>query len=217
MSRLRLTRTTGALVTGFALLAIALVITLSGSPLIVTHANATPASEPILEARSGSSACQAGEVLPAGITAIRLTLVAAVGPRVNLSVLSGARVLTSGVAASGWTSGAVTVPVKALPHTVTPVRICFKLGPSAEAVQLGGSRANVMTAARSLSGVPLPGRFTVEYMRRGDSSWWSLAKTAARHMGLGRAPSGTWVALLVLLLMGTAVATASWLIVKELR
>ena len=217
MRQLRLTRTTGALVTGLALLAIALVITLSGSPLVVTHTNATPANEPILEARSGSSACQAGEALPAGITAIRLTLVAAVGPRVNLSVLSGTRVLTSGAAASGWTSGAVTVPVKALPHTVAPVRICFKLGPSAEIVQLGGSRANAMTAARHLSGVPLPGRFTVEYMRRGDSSWWSLAKTAARHMGLGRAPSGTWVSLLLLLLMGTAVATASWLIVKELR
>lgn len=216
MKRLRLTRTTGALVAGLALLAIALVLTLSGSPLVVTHTNATPASEPILEAGSGSNACQAGEALPGGTTAIRLTLVAAVGPRVSLSVFSGARVLTSGITAGGWTSGAVTVPVKALPHAAAPVRICFKLGPSAETVQLGGSRTSATTAARSLSGVPLPGRFTVEYMRRGDSSWWSLAKTMAIHMGLGRAPSGTWVALLVLLLMGTTVATASWLIVKEL-
>jgi hypothetical protein len=217
MKRLRLTRTTGVLVAGLALLAIALVITLSGSPLVVTHTNAILADEPILEAESGSNACQAGEALPAGTTAIRLTLVAAVGPRVSLSVLSGARVLTSGVTAGGWTSGAVTVPVKALPNAAAPVRICFKLGPSAETVQLGGLRTSATTAARNLSGVPLPGRFTVEYMRRGDSSWWSLAKTAARHMGLGRAPSGTWVALLVLLLMGTVLATASWLIVKELR
>ncbi len=217
MKQQRLTRTTGALVAGLALLSIALVITLSGSPLVVTHVNATPASEPILEAGSGSSACQAGEVLPADITAIRLTLVAAVGPRVSLSALTGTRVLASGVTASGWTSGAVTVPVKALSHAVAPVRICFKLGPSAETVQLGGSRTSAATAAHNLSGVPLPGRFTVEYMRPGSSSWWSLAKTAARRMGLGRAPSGTWVALLVLLLMGTALATASWLIVKELR
>jgi hypothetical protein len=217
MKRLRLTRTTGALVTGLALLAIALVITLSGSPLVVTHTNAIPANEPILEAGSASNACQAGEALPAGTTAIRLTLVAATGPRVSLDVLSGGRVLASGVTAGGWTSGAVTVPVKALSHSVAPVRICFKLGPSAETVQLGGSRTSATTAARNLSGAPLPGRFTVEYMRRGDSSWWSLAKTAARHMGLGRAPSGTWVALLVALLMGTVLATASWLIVKELR
>lgn len=216
MKRLRLTRTTGALAAGLALLAIALVITLSGSPLVVTHTNTTPASEPILESGRGSNACQAGEVLPAGISAIRLTLVAAVGPRVSLSVFSAGRVLTSGVTASGWTSGAVTVSIKALPRAVAPVRICFKLGPSAETVQLGGSRTSAATAARSLSGAPLPGRFTVEYMRRGDSSWWSLAKTVARHMGLGRAPSGTWVALLVLLLMVTAVATASWLVVKEL-
>jgi hypothetical protein len=216
MKQLRLTRATGALVAGLALLAIALVITLSGSPLVVAHTNATPANEPILEAGSGSNACQAGETLPAGIAAIRLTLVAAVGPRVSVSVLSGARVLTSGVTASGWTSGAVTVPVKALSHAAAPVRICFKLGPSAETVQLGGSRASAATAARNLSGVPLPGRFTVEYMRRGDGSWWSLAKTAARHMGLGRAPSSAWVALLVLLLMGAALVGASWLVVKEL-
>jgi hypothetical protein len=216
MKQTRLTRTTGALVVGLALLAIALVVTLSGSPLVVTHTNATPANEPILEAGSGSNACQAGEVLPAGITAVRLTLVAAVGPRVSVRVLSGAHVLTSGVTTSGWTSGAVTVPVKALPHAVGPVRICFALGPSAETVQLGGLRTSAATAARSFSGAPLAGRFTVEYMRAGSSSWWSLAKTVARHMGLGRAPSGTWIALLVLLLMGTAVVTASWLIVKEL-
>lgn len=216
MKQPRLTRTTGALVAGLALLAIALVIVLSGSPLVVTHTNATPASEPILEAGSGSNACQAGEAMPAGTTAIRLTLVAAAGPRVSLSVLSGARVLTSGVTASGWTSGAVTVPVKALPHAVAPVRICFKLGPSVEIVQLGGVRTSASTAAHNFSGAPLPGRFTVEYMRAGGSSWWSLAKTVARHMGLGRAPSGTWIALLVLLSMGTAIATGSWLIVKEL-
>lgn len=216
MKRLRLTRTTGALAAGLALLAIALAVTLSGSPLVVAHTNATPANEPILEAGSGSNACQAGEVLPAGITAIRLTLVAVVGPRVSLSVLSGARVLTSGVTASGWTSGAVTVPVTAMPHAVAPVRICFKLGKSVETVQLGGLRTSAATAARNFSGVPLPGRFTVEYMHSGDSSWWSSAKTLARHMGLGRAPSGSWVALLVALLMGAAIAIGSWLTVKEL-
>ena len=200
-----------------ALLAIALVIVLSGSPLVVTHTNATPASEPILEAGSGSNACQAGEAMPAGTTAIRLTLVAAAGPRVSRQrARPVARVLTSGVTASGWTSGAVTVPVKALPHAVAPVRICFKLGPSVEIVQLGGVRTSASTAAHNFSGAPLPGRFTVEYMRAGGSSWWSLAKTVARHMGLGRAPSGTWIALLVLLSMGTAIATGSWLIVKEL-
>jgi hypothetical protein len=111
----------------------------------------------------------------------------------------------------------MTLPTKSLPPSLAPIRILFQPGPSADTIPLGGSPTNALKAARSnLSGAPLPGRFTVEYMRRGDSSWWSLAKTAARHMGLGRAPSGTWVALLVLLLMGTVLATASWLIVKEL-
>jgi len=36
-------------------------------------------------------------------------------------------------------------------------------------------------------------------------------------MGLGRSPSGSWIALLVALLMGATLAAGSWLAVKELR
>jgi hypothetical protein len=215
--RLPITRPIAVLTVGLAIVAIALVVVLSGSPLVVTHTNATPANEPILEAGSGAGACQIERVLPAGITAIRLTLVAAAGPRVRVTVLSGGQVLTSGVANSGWTSGAVTVPVKPMARAVTGARVCFSLGPSAEVVQLGGSRTSAAVAARSAEGGALPGRFTVEYMRAGSSSWWSLAKSVARHMGLGHAPSGTWIALLVLVLMATVLAAGSWLAVRELR
>ncbi len=106
--------------------------------------------------------------------------------------------------------------VKALPHAVAPVRICFKLGPSVETVQLGGSRTSAARAARGLTGQPLSGRFTIEYMSAGVSTWWSLARTVARHMGLGRAPAGSWVALLVLLAMVAAVTSGSWLLLREL-
>jgi hypothetical protein len=118
---------------------------------------------------------------------------------------------------SGWTSGAVTVPVKPLAHAVSGAQICFKLGRSVETVQLGGSPTNAALAARDLNGKALPGRFTVEYMRSGNGSWWSAAETTARHLGLGRAPSGTWVALLLLISMGAVLAIASWLVLKELR
>jgi hypothetical protein len=212
-----MTRTAAALVAGLSLLALALVLTLSGSPLVVANTNATPANEPILEAASGAGACQAGETLPADISAIRLTLVAAAGPRVNVTALSGGRVLTSGSAASGWTSGAVTVPVKALAHPASNVRLCFTLGRSVETIARGGARASAALAARNRAGKPLPGRFTVEYMRPSHSSWWSLAPTVARHIGLGRAPAGGWVAWLVLATMGAVLLGASWLVVKESR
>jgi hypothetical protein len=212
----KVTRVTGAITVGLVLLLIALVVTLSGSPLVVAQTNGTLAAKSLAEGTSGVHACQSGELLPAGTSAIRLTLVAAVGPQVSVSVLSGNQILTSGVTGSGWTSGAVTIPVKPLPHAVSNVRICFGLGPTAEAVDLVGSSTSNTVAARGSTGVSLHGRFTVEYMKPGSSSWWSSARTVARHLGLGRAPSGSWVALLLSVLMGTAVATAVWLLVKDL-
>jgi hypothetical protein len=209
-------RTTAALAAGLLLLSIALLVTLSGSPVVVARANSTPVDEPILEAVGDTGACQDGEALPAGVTAIRLTLAANIGPQVSVTVLSGARVLTGGTVDSGWTSGDVTVPVKALARPVSHARICFKLGRTVETVQLGGQRTSAALAARSLQGKPLRGRVTVEYMRTASASWWSMAETVARHVGLGRAPSGTWVVLLLLIAMGAVLATASWLLLREL-
>lgn len=212
-----MTRAAVTLAAGLALVAIVLLVTLSGSPTVVVRTNGTPAGEPIREIGSGVGACQSGELLPAGVSAIRLTLVANAGPRVTVTALAGSRVLAGGTASSGWTAGAVTVSVKPLSRAVAGARVCFKLGAAPEKVQVGGSRTSAAVAARYLGGGVLPGRFTVEYMRSGAGSWWSMLRTVARHMGLGRSPSGGWVALLVALLMGATLAAGSWLAVRELR
>ncbi len=212
-----MTRAACVLAAGLALVAVGLVVTLAGSPTVVVRANGTPANEPIREIGGGVGACQSGEVLPAGASAIRLTLVANAGPRVTVTALSGSRVLARGVAGAGWTAGAITVPIKPQARAVAGARVCFKLGAAPEKVQVGGSRTSVAVAARYLAGGVLPGRFTVEYLRSGSSSWWSMLRTVARHMGLGRSPSGTWIALLVALLMGATLAVGSWLAVRELR
>ncbi len=212
-----MTRAVATLAVGLALVAILLAVTLSGSPTAVVRANGAPAVQPVGEFGGGVGACQGGEVLPAGVTAIRLTLVASVGPRVTVTALSGSRVLAAGTASAGWTAGAVTVSVKPLARAVAGARVCFALGPAAEEVQVGGSRTSAAVAARYLAGGVLPGRFTVEYMRSARGSWWSMLRAVARHMGLGRSPSGSWVALLVALAMCAALAAGSWLAVRELR
>jgi len=56
----------------------------------------------------------------------------------------------------------------------------------------------------------------IEYLRPGESSWWSLATSVARRMGLGRAETGTWVALLAILLMVAVGGAMSRVILKEL-
>jgi hypothetical protein len=209
-------RTAVALAAGLALVAIAIVVTLSGSPLTVVHSNGVPVEYLIGEAKGEIAACQAGELLPAGVSALRFPFESDAGPRVSVSVWSGKRLLTSGVAHSGWTSGAVTVPVKPVQHAVAGTRVCVSLGQSAENVIVGGFRTGPAVAARGGDGEVLPGRFRVEYARAGESSWWSLAKTVAKHMGLGRAPSGTWIALFLVGLMGGSILAASWLMLREL-
>ncbi len=216
-SRRRMTRAAVTLASGLALVAVGLVVTLAGSPAVVARTNGTPANEPIREIGGGVGACQSGEALPAGVSAIRLTLVANAGPRVTVTALSGSRVLVRGVANSGWTASAVTAPVKPLSRTVAGARVCFRLGAAPEKVQVGGSRTGAAVAAHYLAGGALPGRFTVEYLRSGSNSWWSRLGVVARHMGLGRSPSGGWIALLVALLMVATLAVGSWLAVGELR
>lgn len=212
-----MTRAAIALAAALAAVAIVLAVVLSGSPLVVVHTNAVPADEPISEGKGNAGACQEGELLPAGVSAIRLTLVTLAGPSVSVSVSAGERTLASGTTGSGWTAGAVTVPVRPLAHAVAGTRICFALGRSVESVTYGGSHTSPAIAARTPSGTRLPGRFTVEYMRRGARSWWSLALPVARRIGLGKAPAGTWVALLLALAMAAVCAGAACLVVKELR
>jgi hypothetical protein len=210
-------RVAAALGLGLSLLAVSLVVVFSGSPLVLAGANPVPADRRIATAKSGAGACQGGEIVPTGVTAIRLILVAIVGPRVDLSVESPSGSVVSGSTGSGWTAGAVTVPVKPLPHPITAARVCFRLGRSVEAVAVGGSAAAPPLAARARSGETLPGRFTVEYLRPGRGSWWSSAETVSRRLGLGHAPSGTWLALPLLLAMGSVLTASCWIALRELR
>ncbi len=209
-------RTTVALVAGLALVAIAIAVTLSGSPLVVAHTNGVAADYLIGESKGENVACQSGELLPAGITAIRFHFESDAGPRVSVSAWSGGRLLSSGAAPSGWTGEAVTVPLTPLAHAVANARVCFVLGPSAEDVAVTGTQTSAAVSARGGNGEALAGRFRVEYEQAAHGSWWSIAKTVARHLGLGREPAGTWIALLLIALMGGSVLGASWLLLREL-
>jgi hypothetical protein len=205
-----------ALAAGLALVAAAIAVTLSGAPVAVVGANSSSPIGTFAETTNRAGACQGGEVLPAGVTSIRLTLASAAGPWVRVHVLQGSRVLTGGIAGNGWLAGAVTVPVRALAHPVSQARICFTLGPTVESVGIVGEPTNPDVAARSRAGKALPGRFRVEYLRAGSSSWWSQALKVARRIGLGRSPAGTWVVLALIALMVAVVAVASRLALREL-
>jgi hypothetical protein len=206
-----------ALVAGLALVAIAIGVTLTDSPPTVAWTDSTPLVVPIAQTKRGAHACQGGETLPRGTSAVRVSLFAVFGPRVSVKVLSGERVLTSGARGSGWIGETVTVPLRPLRHGASHVEVCFVLGRTGGLVSMVGAPASPAAATRAGHGQRLPGRMRIEYVTPGRRSWWSLASSVARRMGLGHAPAGTWIVLLLAAVMAAVLAGASWLTVRELR
>jgi hypothetical protein len=189
---------------------------LSRAPATVARVS-TAVHEPVETTRQRVVACQPDEVLPRGTTAIRLRLFAFLGPRVTVDVLAQGRVIAHGEHGSGWTGGVVTVPVHPLPVTVSGAEVCFTLALNGdEAGELVGEKTTAGRAARGSDG-SLPGRVRLEYLRPGSSSWWSLALSVARRMGLGHAWGGTWIAVLVLVLMGGVALLCARLVLRELE
>lgn len=200
---------------GLLLGVVLIALTLTQAPTTVARVN-TPQGTLVTETQQKLSACQPGEVLPRGTSAIRLRTYAFLGPRVTVSVLAHGHVIAHGERGSGWTGGVVTVPVNRLSTARSGVELCFTLfGNGNESIQLVGEPTTGALAASGPGGT-LPGRVRVEYLRSSGASWWSLVPEVARRMGLGHAAAGTWSVLLVLVLMGCLVALCSRLILREL-
>jgi hypothetical protein len=162
-------------------------------------------------------ACQANEVLPAGVSAIRLSILAYVGARIRVTAYSGSRVLTKGSRGPEWTGTSVTVPVTPLSHSASHVKVCFEVSPNSESLFPRGREVPSSEALTGLNGEQLSGRLDIEYLGPGQGSWWSRVLTVARHMGLGRAFSGTWIVLLIAAMVAAVGILAGGLAVRELR
>jgi hypothetical protein len=204
-----------ALAAGLALVAIAIIIVLSRSPLVVVGTNGVPAYRGVAYANGGTSGCQVAGTIPSGTTAIRISASANVGPTVTLRAISGSEVITEGKRPAGWgIDESVTVPVKRVSSTVSTARLCTTFGKSLEPIEINGAEVQTTgpggTRARAV-------RLRFEYMRPGSSSWWSLARGVAHRMGFGHAPSGTWIVFLLIALTIAIAALASRLVLRELR
>jgi hypothetical protein len=205
-----------ALAVGLGVSAAAVCVVLSESPLTVAATNSA-ANEEIAATNRSSNACQTNERLPRGTVAIRLSLGAFTGPKVMVKALSDSRIVASGERGSGWDGQTVTIPVKAVSETISPATICFTIATLRdEEVAAFGKLTRQAIAAHAGNGKALPGRLKIEYLRRGRSSWLTLASSVARRMGLGRAWGGTWIVLLMLTLMLAAIVLASRLMIREL-
>lgn len=205
-----------ALAAGLALLAIAVGLILGlESPLSVAAGNQVRGSEgTIWKTHRGATYCQAHESLRSGISAIRLWLDAAAGPRVNVVVYSRGRVLTTGSRPSIWVGGSVTIPVKPLSRAVSDVTICVSFQARDETIFVQGSAAPANVATHE-GPVALYGKMGIEFLRPSPRTWASQALEVARRMGLGHAVAGTWIVLVVLALLASIVVLVSRLILRE--
>jgi hypothetical protein len=219
---------------GIALLVLAIAVTLTRAPPHVVRAVGQEyvgrgEHQPIDFTVGDIAICQEGEVLPASVSGIRLSMRAIYGARVQVVVYGGSRVLAEGRRGADWTGQSVTVPVEPLDRASSDVKLCFAVGPNSEPVAVLGAAAPkrevatfVMSrkirpaAATTIDAVPLGGRVGVEYLAAGHGSWWSRLSSVAGHMGLGRAYSGAWIALLVAALMAGVGVLAVRLTAREL-
>jgi hypothetical protein len=204
-----------ALALGLAIVAIAIAIVMSGSPPRVVGTSAAAMRTRVALLHGRDSACQGGEVIPRGTSAVRVGLEAVVGPSVTVTVLTAGHALTRGARGSGWTGADVTVPVARVRRTASDASVCLALGASREAIAMIGQLDRLPATTTSAGEAP-SGQMRIEYLAAGDRSWWSQAGSVAQRIGLGRAPSGTWVALLVLALMAAVATLASLLCLRTL-
>jgi hypothetical protein len=202
--------------TGLALVAISVIVVLLHTPETVAATNGIQPTAELGATPTSASACQAGEALPAGTSAIRLQIEATTGPRVAVEVFEGAHLVTRGTEGTSWFGSAVTIPVRrvnrAFPHT----KVCVKLSDLSGLVVFSGAPTSPRVAA-TVNGKPLPGRLRIVYLEPARESWWSLAGAVIQHMGVGRAASGTWIVFPIVALAAAAIALGSWSLTRELR
>ena len=199
-----------ALACGLTLIAVAVAVALSRSPLVLAGTNGIPASTVVAVTKGGVNTCQNGEAIPQGTTAVRLWMTGNIKPRVSVTVLANSELVSSGVQASGPLGKVTTVPITRVPRALRDAQLCFAVDPGVEEIDLIGGGAPHPAPGEST------GKMRIEYLRPASGSWWSFAGSIARRMGLGRAPAGRWAFLIPLALMALAAMLASWTILRRL-
>lgn len=200
---------------GLTLTALAVGVGLARSPLVRAGTDGTPLPTEIGATSVPTTICQGEETVPAGTTAIRVSLLSLLGPRVKLVARSGGQVVTTGQIGYGWTGAVVAIPVKRVVGTHRHTNICISLAKRQQLVNLRGANTKFSPAVTEGKEV-LPGRMRFDYLRPDNRSWLSLALPTARRIGLN-VGGGTGIVLIPLMLLLSVGALASWLLVRDLR
>jgi hypothetical protein len=211
-----MSKVTITLLASLAAMTAAVALVLGGSPPRIARANGPLGSNSLGVTQAEATICQPNETLPAGASAIRVSLVAFLGSNMQVVVLHDGQVVTQGSRNPAWSGSTATIPIKPVDRTISNAKLCIAFTPNSELLQVFGTRvtrANESDQALFFKsnprapglpigrGTPLRGRVAVQYLAPGKDSWWSRIGSVTEHMGFGHFISGSWVALLAAALM----------------
>jgi hypothetical protein len=200
---------------GVALTVLAVGVSLARSPLVRAGTDGTPLPTEIGATSVPTTICQGEETVPAGTTAIRVSLLSLLGPRIKLVARSGGQVVTTGQIGYGWTGAVVAIPVRRVVGTHRHTNICVSLAKRQQLVNLRGANTKFSPAVTEGRQV-LPGRMRFDYLRPDNKSWLSLILPTARNIGLNIG-GGAGIVVIPLMLLLSVGTLASWLLVRDLR
>jgi hypothetical protein len=187
---------------GFALLLVALAVTLLHSAPRSAGSNFVDEHEEVTKLRGPDRLCQAGETLPADTAALRLLIGTYGRPAPALRVVArgrGGRIVTSGERRTGGPDGHVDIPIRQVDRLTPGLRVCVFAGAGGRTVLYGSA-----------------GQVRFEWLRPGSESWLELFPTIAHRFGLGRwNPLGSLLLPAVALLLLAAWAATARLVLRE--
>jgi hypothetical protein len=164
----------------------------------------------------GMSACQRGEVIPAGISAVRVAIGGFFGPPVQIKAFVGNELVLQARRGANWTGTSVTIPVTSPRRSYSHVKLCINVAPTSELAVFRGSHSPRRLAAVQSNGESLGGKIGVEYLGAGRGSWWSRLGTVAESFALGHFAEGVGAAVIVAIFMLAAGALALRITLREL-
>jgi hypothetical protein len=132
----------------------------------------------------GTTACQQGELLPAGTAAVQVAGVASRPPVVTLR--AGGRVLARAVGRLDARAPVFEAAIPQPPRDRAGVEVCVRA--TGSTVLYGGPRPPHLPPLRIRDGV-INGAMALNYFEPGRRSWWAYAPTIAARM---RGPHGGW-------------------------
>jgi hypothetical protein len=187
---------------GFALLLVALAVTLLHSAPRSAGSNFVDEHEEVTKLRGPDRLCQAGETLPADTAALRLLIGTYGRPAPALRVVArgrGGRIVTSGERRAGGPDGHVDIPIRQVDRLTPGLRVCVFAGAGGRTVLYGSA-----------------GQVRFEWLRPGSESWLELFPTIAHRFGLGRwNPLDSLLLPAVALLLLAAWAATARLVLRE--